>query len=289
MESDSAPSDNRQLYHRLSVMVESMPPFPESVHQVMTLSSDINCSPKDLVGVIERDPVLTMKILKMVNSAFFSLSRQVASVQHALVYLGMNTVKNLAVSIATVDALPRTSIAELPMASFLTHSLATAAVAQRLARDNLQIRDASDHFVAGLLHDFGKVVFVQFEPTTYAKILQMAQQGDQPLAEVEVEQMGVSSAEVGGMLAESWHLPEPLVECIRRHASFDAQPSDLMITVAAANTVVKAMKLGDSGNPVTGQFPDLIRSRLHADLDAVIEQMRDLPDEVGVMQSAVRG
>jgi len=289
MKSDNGQSDSQQLYHRLNAMVENMPPFPESVHQVMTLSSDINCSPKDLVSVIERDPVLTMKILKMVNSAFFSLSRQVASVQHALVYLGMNTVKNLAVSIATVDALPRNSIAELPMSSFLTHSLATAAVAQHLARDSLHIRDASDHFVAGLLHDFGKVVFVQFEPTTYAKILHMAQQSRQPLAQVEVEQMGVSSAEVGGMLAENWHLPAALVECIRTHGGCGEQSSDLMVTVAAANTVVKAMKLGDSGNPVVGQFPDFIRRRLQADLDAVMEQMHDLPDEVELMQSAVRG
>ena len=90
-------------------MVESMPAFPESVHQVMALTSDINCSPKDLVKVIESDPVMTMKLLKLVNSAYFALSRNIASIQHALVYLGLNTVKNLAISIATVDALPRNS------------------------------------------------------------------------------------------------------------------------------------------------------------------------------------
>jgi len=289
MENDSSQSDNGQLYQRLSAMVESMPPFPESVHQVMELSSDINCSPKDMVNVIERDPVLTMKILKMVNSAFFALSRQVASVQHALVYLGMNTIKNLAVSIATVDALPRLSIPELPMSSFLAHSLATAAVAQRLARDNLLIRDASDHFVAGLLHDFGKVVFVQFEPTTYSKILQEAELSERPLAQVEVEQMGISSAEVGGMLAESWQLPAALVDCIRMHASCDEQSSDLTITVAAANTVVKAMKLGNSGNPAAEVFPEFICRRLHADMDTIIEQMHDLPEELELMQSTVGG
>jgi len=99
-----------EFHHRLLAMVESMPAFPESVHQIMSMTADINCSPKDLVKVIERDPIMTMKILKLVNSAFFSLSRNVASVQHALVYLGLNTVKNLAISIATVDALPRQSI-----------------------------------------------------------------------------------------------------------------------------------------------------------------------------------
>ena len=125
---------DEDFYRRLSAMVESMPAFPESVHQVMSMTADINCSPKDLVKVIESDPIMTMKILKLVNSAFFALSRNVASVQHALVYLGLNTVKNLAISIATVDSLPRQSIPELPMAAFLTHSLATASMAQHLEK-----------------------------------------------------------------------------------------------------------------------------------------------------------
>jgi putative nucleotidyltransferase with HDIG domain len=281
--------ENERLYQRISTMVEAMPPFSKSVHQVLTMSSDINCSPKDLVSVIERDPVLTMKILKMVNSAFFSLSRSVASVQHALAYLGMNTVKNMAVTIATVDALPRKSIPELPISSFLTHSLGTAAVAQRLARENLQIRDASDYFVAGLLHDFGKAVFVQYKPTTYAKILHEARQSNSSLVQIEIEQMGVSHAEVGAMLAESWQLPSVLVECIRTHAVCDEQSSDLIISVAAANTVVKNMKLGDSGNPDVGSFPDFICRRLGSDLETIIAQMQDLPEELRSIQGMVRG
>ena len=182
---------DEQMQRHLSAMVEQMPPFPKSIHQVMGMTSDINCAPKDLVGVIERDPVLTMKILKMVNSAFFALSREVASVQHALVYLGMNTIKNLAVAIATVDALPRNSIPELPMSAFLTYSLGTAAIAQRLARENLHLRDASDHFVAGLLHDFGKAVLVQFESATYVRVVQKAHRDQRELAEVEEEEKGV--------------------------------------------------------------------------------------------------
>jgi len=289
MKSDSRELGNDQLYQHLGAMVENMPPFPESVHQVMAMSSDINCSPKDMVRVIEIDPVLTMKILKMVNSAFFALSRHVASVQHALVYLGMNTIKNLAVAIATVDALPRASIPELSMSDFLTHSLATAAVAQRLAKENLHIRDASDHFVAGLLHDFGKAVFIQFEPTTYSKVLQQAQRSGCSLAETELEIMGVSSAEVGGMLAESWKLPPELVDCIQMHACADAQSSNLVLSVGAANTVVKAMKLGACGNPVVGEFPDFMCRRLDADLATVISQMHDVPSEIMMIQSTVKG
>jgi len=277
------------FYTRLTAMVESMPAFPESVHQVMALTSDINCSPKDLVKVIESDPVMTMKLLKLVNSAYFALSRNIASIQHALVYLGLNTVKNLAISIATVEALPRNSIPELPMSEFLTHSLATASVAQYLAREKMQLRDVSDHFVAGLLHDFGKAVLVQYEPRMYADILKDAAMRQIPLAEAEREAIGISNAEVGAMLAESWQLPEGLVECIRGHVDCGPDSSDMIISVAAANHVVKFMQLGGSGNPMGGEFPEFMQQRLGCDVQSVAGQMVKLRDEVSAMQNMVRG
>ncbi len=282
---DAQGSDN--LKQRLAAMVETMPAFPESVHQVMTMSADINCSPKDLVRVIERDPVMTMKILKLVNSAFFTLSQHVASVQHALVYLGMNTVKNLAVSIATVDTLPRQSIPELHMSAFLTHSLATASVAQYLAKDVLKVRDGSDYFVGGLLHDFGKAVLVQFEPTTYASVIQEARARMLPLNQVEMERLGLTSAEVGAMLAESWQLPEELVDCIRGHINCTDESSDLTLAVAAANTVVKSMQLGDNGDPCIGDFSEAEKNRLKCGLSDVVNNLKNLEAEVSSLLNTV--
>ena len=88
-----------ELQNRLMKVVDQMPPFPKSVHRVIELTNDLNCAPKDLVQVIEHDPVITMKMLKLVNSAFFSLAKSVTSVRHAVVYLGLNTVKNLALTV----------------------------------------------------------------------------------------------------------------------------------------------------------------------------------------------
>jgi len=278
-----------ELHGRLMAVVESMPPFPGSVQRVMSMTNDINCSPRDLVKVIESDPIMTMKILRLLNSAFFSLSRRVASVQHALAYLGVNTVKNLTISIATVDSLPRKSIPELPMTAFLTHSLATASVAQRLARDFLHLRDVSDHFVAGLLHDFGKVVFVQFDPTTYSSVLNEARGKQSPLPQIEMERMGITCAEAGAMLAENWQLPPVLIDCIRMHAGCNEESSDITLTVAAANTVVKAMRLGDNGDPYIGDFQDFMCERLGLDLKGVIAKMDALPDEIHAIQNMVQG
>jgi len=264
-----------------------MPPFPQSVLQLIEMTNDINCSPKDLVQVIEHDPVMTMKILKLVNSAFFALSRDVLSIQHALVYLGMNTIKNLAISIATIDALPHKSIPELPMQSFLTHSLSTAFVAQRLAKDYLHRRDASEHFIAGLLHGFGKMLFIQLEPRIYALVLQDAKQHACPLAQMENEDIGITYAEVGAMLAESWHLPAALVECIRSHVACNDDSSDMTITVAAASMLSTAMQQGSSGDIVVEELPDCIQQRLGSDLETLMRKMHKLPQEVQSIQGMV--
>jgi len=289
IESQTGAVEEESIHQRVSTMVESMPPFPQSVLRLMEMTKDFNCSPKDLVEVIEYDPVMTMKILKLVNSAFFSLSRDVLSIQHALVYLGMNTVKNLAISIATMDALPHKSIPQLPMEKFLTHSLGTAFVAQRLAKEYLQIKDVSDYFIAGLLHGFGKMVFIQLEPASYALALQQTKDKNCPLAEMEVEHIGISYAEAGAMLAQSWQLPTSLVDSIRTHVDCDAKSSDMAISVAAASMVATAMGLGISGECVVEEFPECIQQRLGCELEIIVEQMQALPDEVSKIQSMVRG
>ncbi|MDQ6993780.1 MAG: HDOD domain-containing protein [Mariprofundus sp.] len=280
-------TNTTELKKHLTTMVDAMPAFPESAHRVIEISSDFNCSPKDLVRVIERDPVMTIKLLKLVNSPFFALSRSISSVQHALVYLGLNTVKNLAVSIATVATLPRRSIPELSMSEFLTYSLATASVAQWIAKHGLNLRDTSDYFVGGLLHDFGKAVFIQFEPIAYGKLILEAKEKNRSLTSIETARMGVSSAEVGAMLAEKWTLPAELVNCIRMHANCNEESSDLALTAAIASTIVRTMQLGENGDPYIHDFSKLIRKRLGCNQEDVISAMQGLPEEVNTLKGAV--
>jgi HD-like signal output (HDOD) protein len=85
-----------ELERKLGQAVERMPAFPRSVQRVLELTRNINCPPKEIVGVIEKDPVMTMKIFKVINSAYYSLPNKITSVGQSVVYLGINTVKNLA-------------------------------------------------------------------------------------------------------------------------------------------------------------------------------------------------
>jgi len=268
---------NDDLQNKLMGMVDQMPPFPKSVHRIIELSADMNCAPKDLVQVIEHDPVITMKLLKLVNSAFFSLARSIASVRHALVYLGLNTVKNLALSIATVDSLPRKKMDCFNPRDFLMHSLTTASIAQHIAKKFDVEADATDVFVAGLLHDFGKAVLAQFETDLFAQSIQEAENNQEPLHIAELRIIGADHAQVGGMLADKWELPKELADCIRGHHQGISSP--LGDCVFVANQVSKQSEFGCSGNPVVEEFPDYIVQRFSLNMQEMMDQLGDLSDE----------
>lgn len=263
-------------------LVEQMPAFPQGVTRVLELASQAECSPKDLVRVVEQDPVMTMKILKLVNSAYFGLSRPINTISHGVIFIGINTIKNLALTIAAIGMLPSRNEAGLDMNRFLLHSLGTAGVAKRLASHmGVPDRDSSDYFISGLLHDFGKVVLAQFKAKDFAKALQLAEDGTRPLYLCEREVLGMDHAEIGGILAESWKLPEPLAQSIRYHHQ-DRTLTDnrLRDLVYAANQLVHGLSAGASGNLCIEPLPPGIAQRLGTDLSGLQQALGDLNAEI---------
>ena len=264
-----------ELSQKLAAAVDGMPAFPQSVQRILELTRDVNCSPKDLVQVIDKDPVVTVKVLRVVNSAYYSLPKQITSINHAVVYLGFNTIKNLALSIAAIGMLPTHNAAGFDGQQYLLHSLATASIAKQLA---LRVEDADpmDCFIAGLLHDFGKVVFAQFMPAEFRKALELSQWNETSLHQALREVIGVDHAVVGAMLVEKWRFAPSLVETIRHQYGTDLKDTDMIACVFAANQISKKLEFGFGGNPWVEELPPTIVKRLGGTLDEVIASLGDL-------------
>jgi putative nucleotidyltransferase with HDIG domain len=264
-----------ELAKKLAAAVDGMPAFPKSVQRVLELTRDVNSTPKDLVEVIDKDPVLTVKILKVVNSAYYSLPRQITSVGHAVVYLGFNTIKNLALSIAAIGMLPKTNEADFDGQQYLLHSLTTAAIAKQLA---LKVDDADpmDCFIAGLLHDFGKVVLAQFMPREFRAALDISGKNGTSLHLAVREVIGVDHGVVGAMLVEKWRFAPKLVETIRHQYGPELIDSDMIACVFAANQISKKLKFGFAGNYLVGEFPPMVVKHLGGTLDEVVARLGDL-------------
>lgn len=269
--------------------VETMPAFPGSVHKVMELTSDINCSPAEIVKVIEHDPVLILKILKLVNSAYFGLSQPITSVNHAVVYIGLNTVKNLAVSMAAIGALPRRNAAGFDMDAFLLHSLSTATIARLFARKmKIPANAVFDYFLSGLLHDFGKIVFASFMPEEFKKALNMARENLMPLYAAEAEVFGIDHAQVSSLLGEKWKLPQVIVEPLIGHHSSGGNLSILTNIVSASDMISKELKIGNSGENIVGRLPDEVSALFGTDMEGIVKTLGDIQAEVEKAMSFIK-
>lgn len=265
-----------ELGKKLTLAVERMPAFPKSVQKILELTRNLDVQPKDLVQVIEKDPVMTVKILKVLNSAYFSLPNKITSINHSVVYLGFNTIKNLALSVAAVGILPKQNAAGFDIQQYLLHSLTTAGIAKQLCSQYAKGIDPTDCYIAGLLHDFGKVVFAQFLPGEFRTAMEKAQTDQIHLHEAENIVIGADHTVVGSMLAEKWQFPKPLVDSIRHHHSTENDETVIWSCVLAADQISKKLCFGFSGNSCIEALPPAARAFFKNDLDGIIEELGDL-------------
>jgi putative nucleotidyltransferase with HDIG domain len=268
---------------KLEQMVDKMPAFPSSVNQILELTSDINSSPKDLISVIEHDPILTLKILKLVNSSYFGLSREVTSVKKSVVYIGLNSIKNISISIAAIGVLPSKSISGFSMGDFLIHSLTTAAVARLLAKSKgVPETELGDYFVSSLLHDIGQLALAQFFPKSFAQAYQYSNEQGVLIHDAEKKFIGEDHAMVGSLLAEKWNLPENLIHCIRYHHRLNELPDSNILekSIFVANQVSKLLTDETKRVSQVEVLPEYIQNWLGMPLEEVAGSFPDLDNEI---------
>ena len=260
----------------LLAFVEKMPAFPKSVQRIMQLTADSNSSAKDIVQVIECDPVMTVKILQVINSPYYGFSQKISSIPRAVVHIGINTIKNMALGIAAIGMLRTHNKAGFNTQDFLLHSLTTAIISKRLAeRHGLVQPECGDFFVAGLLHDFGKLIFAECLPELFKKSLTLSREQQRPLYQTELECIGFSHSYLGKLLAEKWEFSQPLVDAIAHH--HDAIGGNaLKDNIMAANEISKTLQFGDAGNPVIEPFSEAQAARFGGSLDSLILALGDL-------------
>ncbi|MBF0614400.1 MAG: HDOD domain-containing protein [Magnetococcales bacterium] len=272
---------------KLIRLVDGMPAFPPSVYHILKLTADINCVPKELVRVIDLDPVLTIKLLQLVNSPYFGLSRQIGSIRQAVVFVGINTIKNLALTIAPMEMLSRDTHNSPFLEGLLSHAIAVGVIARHLARRcGISEVESTDFFVAGLLHDFGKIALHRFFPNKYAKAMAMAAKKQISLIEAERHMLDLDHAQIGQMLADKWRLPPGCVASMGQHHQCpDPDTAPILTCVYAANIIAKTIGVGNSGNPVTETaLPTAVEQCLGGSLHELIGTLGDLSGEMHKVQ-----
>lgn len=236
-------SDNFLLQRYVEKAMVDLPALPSVIVQVLQATEKDTVTTSEIETLLAADAAITTKLLKVVNSAYFGLPRQVGSIGQAIAILGMHQVRNLVLSVGVLNALssPSPRIMDVQKA-FWEHSFAAATCAQSLARSKGLASTQQDLvFIGGLLHDIGRLFLFTLFNQPYQQVLTESARLSEPLVETELRILGTSHAELGGLLAEKWNFPESLVGLIRYHEQPETYPD--AATLAQVNSVHAADRL----------------------------------------------
>jgi len=268
---------HEELVNRLSAAVDKMPAFPKSVQRVLELTREDDCPLKELVSAIEADPVMTVKLLRILNSAYYNFPKKITSVNESVSYLGMNTIKNMALSFAEMQVLPQQNAAGFDAQRFLLHSLITASVARSLCLHYCHDQtNPGDCYIVGLLHDFGKVVLAQFLAPEFKQALECSLNQAITLHEAEQQVIGLDHSEIGWMLMTKWRFPEQLTETVRRHHG-DISADDTMLScLFMADEISKLLAMEEGGRLKQKKLPSSLAEYFGGQLLDVIASLKDI-------------
>ena len=271
---------------RVRAYILRMSGLSTTAMKVLRTCNEPNTCANDLNRVISLDPVLTGRVLQLVNSAYYSLPSKVNSLTRAIILLGINTVKNVVLSFAIFETFSRgDSFRVFSADDFWAHSLSTAAAAKILASgQGVPLSEREDFFVAGLMHDIGKIPLNHLFPDAYREAVRLSRGSGQGMRSAEDALIGVDHCRVGLMIARKWQLSSALTDALgRHHSTGGAQSNGLLLADAVALADALAHDMGASipgGRSLAEQGQAGLNGRWKLAPDALADLTIAVADEV---------
>jgi putative nucleotidyltransferase with HDIG domain len=196
--------------------LKSLPSLPAVYTELVAAAGDPDASVRQLGSIVSKDLAMTSKVLHLVNSSLFALRRPVLDPGEACVYLGVDTIKALVLSLGVFSQYRGRGL--FSVEELQAHSLRTAALAKEIAAfERLSKADMDEAFLAGMLHDVGKLVLALNWPGEYENCIAAARDGKVPILEEESRAFGITHAEAGMYLLRLWGLPDAVTEAVAFH------------------------------------------------------------------------
>ncbi len=282
------PTSSRERFlKRIQAYIARMPSLSTTVIKVLETCNDPRASANDLQRIISLDPVLTARVLRLINSAYYSPGVPITSLTRAIVMLGLNTVKNLALSFAILENLKSNrSFSVFSSDEFWTHSLCVGVIAKLLAAfkgDTPHRLEA--YFVAGLLHDLGKIPLNRQFPEEYHRAWEAADKDQDTLRHSEMKLLGMDHCTVGCMIAKKWRLGSTLVETLSHHHNPDDSSKadrDFVFIISLANQFTNYLSIGSAGDGFTDeQLIEYLNGKVGVDWKMLHELGKTVLNEIG--------
>ncbi|MBN1257672.1 MAG: HDOD domain-containing protein [Planctomycetes bacterium] len=262
--------------------IDNLPTMPQVLTALLGILDDPKSSATDINEIMSRDPVLVARILKVVNSAFYALPNRVSSISQAIVILGFNTVKSLAISTTMIDIFSNRD-ERFSYEKFWSHSVGCGTIAMLLSKKHPGI-NADTAFVAGLMHDIGKLVLDQYVPDDFKGILEIAERQQVSFQEAEQAVLETTHADLGFWLAKKWRLADDLCEAIHHHHTVQdtADPASrkLAAICSLANYICILKNYGAAGSCGKPTLPIDAWQELAMKKDVLPQIIKDIESEM---------
>lgn len=231
----------------------SLPSTPAIYSEIIRVLRSPEASAQQIGSILAGDMGMTAKILQLVNSAFFGLRRYITSPEDAVMFLGVETIKALALSVSAFSAFNASKCPGFSIENLQRRSTAVGSLARDIAKSQeVSKQFLDDTFVAGLLHDVGQLVLVSNHPEKYALVVSAVASGDRTVAAAEREIFGTTHAEVGSYLLWLWGLPDPVVEAVAFHHNPSGLPAGGFAPLTAVYVATVLEETLSPGRPGAG-------------------------------------
>ncbi|MFW6288936.1 MAG: HDOD domain-containing protein [Spirochaetota bacterium] len=272
---------NEDHLRKIEKYINTMPALPVSVSKVVEIANNPATSPVDLNKVISLDPVLMARVLKLINSAYYGVSTKVNSLVRAIIMLGINTVKNLALSSAVIDTIgKKQQFRALDPQAFWRHSLGVGVTSKLIARKRgIESAKLEEYFIAGLLHGIGKIPLNNVLSDEYIEAMSIADRQRVPLYLAERQVFGFDHTFVGARIGEAWKLGNAIQDTIKyqlRPSEYDGQYADIVNTTHASIYFVTIAEIGFSGD----RYPERVSEHALKVLQIDETYLDEIEDEV---------
>jgi HD-like signal output (HDOD) protein len=245
--SSAAAADPQARAREIVKKVTTIATLPEITNQIIKTVEDPKSTASQLHKIVSHDPALVTRILKVVNSAFYGLPGQIGSIERAIVLLGLNAVKNLAVAASLGQMFRGAKLCDgFTPKDLWTHCIAVGVAARDIAKQ-MKLPVADEAFLAGMIHDMGILIALQVHPEQTVRVCEAAKAGHKSFCDLEREVVGVDHQQLGQALAEQWKFPRScqLVAGFHHNPTSLADQNRLLVTlVYAADTICCQSKHG---------------------------------------------
>jgi putative nucleotidyltransferase with HDIG domain len=253
--------------------IDTLPTIPSVLRKLLVVIENPRISLNEIGSFISNDPVLTSRVLKVVNSPVYGFPGRISSVSQALILLGLNVVKGMLLGVSVFEAMQKT------MVGLWEHSLGCAVTARIIAKKK-ELKEPEEVSVAALLHDIGKVVLGLKFPEEYKKIMSDAETKDVLIFDAEKNYFGINHADAGAWIAHKWNFPRSLVEVIEYHHKPHLSKNVAMQTaiVHLSDILIRAKGFGFAGDnsvPAINNAAWQMLNLSEADIKDILDEMEE--------------